>query len=188
MLAPAERRLLLDVLAPPEGYALDHALGTTYTLDLLALLRVPLAATALPWSGAQGEPVNNPFALLTALRRNAGKVSLYCHAGATKVPARHIPLLAFLEDAVHPVTPPKSGGVFHPKLWLLRFTPDVPEDGIRYRLNAVVVELVGDRAVLEFEDGSRREVSAPGEIQIAVGMSVRMIGTGDDAPIIAWGV
>jgi len=146
MLTPADRRLLLDVLAPPEGYALDHALGTTYTLDLLALLRVPLAATALPWSGAQGEPVNNPFALLTALRRNAGKVSLYCHAGATKVPARHIPLLAFLEDAVHPVTPPKSGGVFHPKLWLLRFRPDAPEDAVRYRLVVLSRNLTFDRS------------------------------------------
>ena len=146
MLAPADRRLLLDVLAPPEGYALDHALGTTYTLDLLALLRVPLAATALPWSGAQGEPVNNPFALLTALRRNASKVSLYCHAGATKVPARHIPLLAFLEDAVHPVTPPKTGGVFHPKLWLLRYIPDELDDPVRYRLVVLSRNLTFDRS------------------------------------------
>src|SRR5262249_34266361 len=34
MLAPADRRLLLDVLAPPGGYTLDHGVGTTYMLDL----------------------------------------------------------------------------------------------------------------------------------------------------------
>ena len=146
MLAPGDRRLLLDVLAPPDGFALDHALGTTYTLDLLALLRVPLAATALPWSGSDGRPVDNPFALLTALRRNAGKVSLYCHAGATKVPARHVPLLAFLEDAVLPVTPPRRGGVFHPKLWLLRFRPDSTEDPVRYRLVVLSRNLTFDRS------------------------------------------
>jgi hypothetical protein len=56
------------------------------------------------------------------------------------------------------------------------------------QVRAVVVELAGNRAVLELEDGSRREVAAPAEIQIAVGMAVRMIETGDDAPIIAWGV
>jgi hypothetical protein len=134
MLAPADRRLLFDVLAPPEGYALDHAVGTTYTLDLLALLRVPLAATALPWSGAGGGPIDNPFALLTALRRYAGRISLFCHAGATKVPARHIPLLAFLEGSVHPVTPPRAGGVFHPKCWLLRFAPEYDGEPVRYRL------------------------------------------------------
>lgn len=146
MLAPADRRLLLDVLAPPDGYRLDHALGTTYTLDLLALLRVPLAATTLPWAGREGEPVNNPFALLTALRRNAGKVSLYCHAGATKVPARHVSLLAFLEDAVHPVTPPRPGGVFHPKVWVLRFAPDDADEPVRYRLAVLSRNLTFDRS------------------------------------------
>jgi len=146
MLAPADRRLLLDVLAPPEGFGLDEAIGTTYTLDLLALLRVPLAATALPWADRQGGPVDNPFALLTALRRNASRISLYCHAGVTKVPARHVGLLTFLEDVVHPVTPPRRGGVFHPKLWLLRFTPQDPTDGVRYRLLVLSRNLTFDRS------------------------------------------
>jgi len=146
MLAPADRRLLLDVLAPPGGYGLDEAIGTTYTLDLLALLRVPLAATALPWADRRGGPVDNPFALLTALRRNASRISLYCHAGVTKVPARHVGLLTFLEDAVHPVTPPRRGGVFHPKLWLLRFSPEDPEDAVRYRLLVLSRNLTFDRS------------------------------------------
>ena len=146
MLAPVGRRLLLDVLAPPDGYSLDHGVGTTYTLDLLALLRVPLAATTLPWSGSGGGPVNNPFALLTALRRNAGRISLFCHAGATKVPANHIPLLAFLESSVHPVTPPTRGGVFHPKCWLLRFAPEHEDEPVRYRLLVLSRNLTFDRS------------------------------------------
>lgn len=147
MLNPSDRRLLLDVLTPPDGYELDHAIGTTYTLDLLALLRVPLAATTLPWTGSTGEPTTNPFALLAALRRNASKISLYCHAGATKVPHRHVPLLTFLEDAVHPVTPPKPGGVFHPKVWVLRFKPvNDDEDPVRYRLVVLSRNLTFDRS------------------------------------------
>lgn len=146
MLAPADRRLLLDVLAAPEGYTLDHGVGSTYALDLLALLRVPLAATALPWSGSGGGPVDNPFALLTALRRNAGRISLFCHAGATKVPANHIPLLAFLESSVHPVTPPTNGGVFHPKCWLLRFAPEYDDEPVRYRLLVLSRNLTFDRS------------------------------------------
>jgi hypothetical protein len=146
MLAPTDRRLLLDALAPPAGYVFDEAIGTTYTLDLLALLRVPLAATALPWSDRDGGPVDNPFALLSALRRNATRISLYCHAGATKVPARHVGLLSFLEDAVHQVTPPRPGGVFHPKMWLLRFTPKDPNDSIAYRLLVLSRNLTFDRS------------------------------------------
>ena len=145
MLAPTDRRLLLSVLAPPEGYTLDQAVGTTYTLDLLALLRVPLAATTLPWAGAQGEPIENPFALLTALRRNASKVSLFCHAGATKIPARHVGLLTFLEEVVHPVSPPRSG-VFHPKIWLLRFLAEDDEAPALHRLIVLSRNLTFDRS------------------------------------------
>lgn len=146
MLAPTDRKLLLDVLAPPVGYHLDEALGTTYTLDLLALLRVPLAATALPWADRSGGPVTNPFALLTALRRNASRVSLFCHAGATVLPRRHIPLLTYLEDAVIPVTAPRAGAVFHPKVWLLRFRPQDDDDPVTYRLLVLSRNLTFDRS------------------------------------------
>jgi hypothetical protein len=161
MLAPGDRRLLLDALAPPEGYHLYHAIGTTYTLDLLALLRVPLAATALPWARADGEAVDNPFALLTALRQNAGRVSLFCHAGAIRVPPRLQPLLTFLEGSVHSVTAP-GPGVFHPKCWLLRFSDD---DGTSLlRLVVLSRNLTFDRSwdialVLEGTVGGRRHVA-----------------------------
>lgn len=67
-------------------------------------------------------------------------------AGGTKVPARHVGLLAFLEDAVHPVTPPHRGGVFHPKLWLLRFAPQEPDDPVAYRLLVLSRNLTFDRS------------------------------------------
>lgn len=142
MLAPTDRRLLLDALAPPDGFELDHAIGTTYTLDLHALLRVPLAATILPWSGADGEPLANPYALLDALRRHARKISLFCQAGAIKVPPRHQPLLTFLEPCINQVVAPR-GGVFHPKVWVLRFGA---EDEVRYRLLVLSRNLTFDRS------------------------------------------
>ncbi len=45
MLDPEERLLLLDALRPPEDYRLSFAIGTTYSLDLLALLTAPLGFT-----------------------------------------------------------------------------------------------------------------------------------------------
>ncbi len=145
MLAATDRQLLLAALAPPAGYTLDQAVGTTYTLDLLALLRVPLAATTLPWAGAHGEPIENPFALLAALRRNASRISLFCHAGATKIPAGHVRLLTFLEEAVHPVSPPRSG-VFHPKIWLLRFLAEDDGAPVQHRLLVLSRNLTFDRS------------------------------------------
>lgn len=135
--------MLLDALAPPEGYELDQAVGTTFTLDLVALLRVPLAATTLPWSEGDGEPVSNPFALLAALRRHADRISLFCHAGAIKVPAGLQPLFTLLEGCVNQVVAPR-GGFFHPKLWLMRFK-EREGAAVAYRLIVLSRNLTFDR-------------------------------------------
>ena len=146
-LVPADRRLLYGVLAPPEDHRLDQAIGTTYTLDLLALLRVPLAATTLAWENADGGPVVNPFAMLAALRENAHRISLYCHAGMTKVPDGQLGLITFLEDCVHPVSPPHADGVFHPKIWLLRYCHEWDDSApVRYRLVVLSRNLTFDRS------------------------------------------
>lgn len=74
MLAPTERSLLLDHFRPPDGYRFDSALGTTYSLDVVALMMVPLAFTFLDIETAAGDPVDDamaPRALLEALRRYA---------------------------------------------------------------------------------------------------------------------
>ena len=41
MLSPYERTALFDALRPPPGYVLDQAVGTSFTLDLEALLTGP---------------------------------------------------------------------------------------------------------------------------------------------------
>lgn len=43
MLDPYDRRHLMEILRPPEGYSLDFAIGTTFSLDLLALMTAPLS-------------------------------------------------------------------------------------------------------------------------------------------------
>ena len=43
VLEPDGRALLLDALRPPPGHSLDHAVATTFTLDLETALTVPLA-------------------------------------------------------------------------------------------------------------------------------------------------
>ena len=37
MLNPRDRRALLEALRPEAGYTFDRAIGTTFSLDLLAL-------------------------------------------------------------------------------------------------------------------------------------------------------
>ncbi len=121
MLGTRERTLLLESLRPPAGYRLRRAVGTSYRLDLIALLTAPLAFTFFDAHDEDGVPVTDPVALLEALRRHAEKVTLFCQAGAIAVPKPAQTLLAWLEGSVVTVRPPRAGGIFHPKLWILAF-------------------------------------------------------------------
>ena len=121
MLRTRERALLLESLRPPAGYRLRRAVGTSYTLDLIALLTAPLAFTFFDAHDEDGAPVADPVALLEALRRHAENVTLFCQAGAIGVPRPEQTLLAYLEGSVIEVQPPREEGIFHPKIWMLAF-------------------------------------------------------------------
>ena len=43
MLDPQDRVLFTEALRPPEGHELSWAIGTSYTLDLVAAMAAPLA-------------------------------------------------------------------------------------------------------------------------------------------------
>ena len=124
MLGTRDRTLLLESLRPPAGYRLRHAVGTSFTLDLIALLTAPLAFTFFDAHDDDGAPVTDPVALLEALRRHARKVTLFCQAGAIAVPAPGQTLLTYLEGSVIEVQAPRKGGIFHPKVWMLAFESD----------------------------------------------------------------
>ncbi len=143
MLSPTSRRLLLDGLRPPAGYQLDRAVGTSYSLDLLALLTAPLAFTFFDWEDEEGRPTADPLALLQAVRRNAERIHLFCQAGQAKVPRPGQTLLAYLEGSVFEVEAPR-GGVFHPKVWVLRFVSAT--EPVRYRLLCMSRNLTFDRS------------------------------------------
>ena len=124
MLGTRERTLLLEILRPPAGYRLRRAVGTSYTLDLIALLTAPLAFTFFDAHDEEGAPMADPVALLEALRRHAQKITLFCQAGAIAVPRPEQTLLAYLEGSVIEVQPHQPEGIFHPKVWVLAFEKD----------------------------------------------------------------
>ncbi|HEV3313041.1 MAG TPA: phospholipase D family protein, partial [Chloroflexota bacterium] len=120
-------RLLLDALRPPVGYELDRAVGTTYTLDLISLLAAPLGFAMLDRQSPDGRVLADPMALLEAARRYADRIDIFCQKGEIGVPAGHRPLLAYLESSVHEVEPPHPNGIFHPKVWAMRYRRTVGE-------------------------------------------------------------
>ena len=87
MLNPNNDRLDYgQILAPPAGYYLDFAVGTTYSLDLDALVGACLALGLS--EETDSELMNNPVCLLEALRSTGDKVALFCEGGQIAIHAK----------------------------------------------------------------------------------------------------
>lgn len=139
MLEPDHRRLLVDALRPPDGFRLDYAVATTFTLDLNSALMIPLAL-----AGAAAAAVTDPISIMESLRSAADRLDLFCQAGALVLPVRASDLVALLEPVVHEVRRPRPGYLFHPKVWALRYID--PSDAEAYRVLVLSRNLTGDRS------------------------------------------
>ncbi len=136
-----------EMLAPPGGYRLDFAVGTTYSLDLDALIGATLAL------GLSEEMdsilMNNPVCLLEALRSTGDKVALFCESGQIHLPGNVNYLYILLEKMVFSVKTRKNRGdrryaSFHPKFWLIRYINDRKEKS--YRVIVLSRNLTFDRS------------------------------------------
>ena len=139
MLAPDDRVLLLDALRPPPGHTLDHAVATTFTLDLSTALTVPLA-----FVGFRLDDQPDPIEVMEALRRMSERLDIFCQAGAINAGQWPSDLLALLENVIHDVRRPRPGHIFHPKFWVLRFRDQSDEPF--FRLLVLSRNLTADRS------------------------------------------
>jgi len=116
VLDPSAREALTEQLRPPAGYRLKHAVGTTFTLDMLSALAVPLSFVR-----GSGDDPSNAVAVLNAVRKVSDRIDIFCQAGLIRAPHQANDLLAVLEPIIHQVLPPRLGTLFHPKIWILEF-------------------------------------------------------------------
>ncbi|MFW7414108.1 phospholipase D family protein [Demequina sp. SO4-18] len=123
-LTPETRVLLTDALRPPAGMGVDVAVGTTYSMDLTALLLAPLSFALEDRLAGSDLDVADPVRLLEAVRRYAGRTTVFCQAGGIHVPPNYRSIMIFVEDSVREVVAPHDGAIFHPKVWVLRFADE----------------------------------------------------------------
>lgn len=142
MLAPNSRELLLDSLRPDPGYRLDRAVGTTYSLDLDALLFAPLAFALFDVDAGHADP--DPIALLATISEYAKKMAIYTDGAGICVPPQGRPLMQMMEDTIRPVHQPD--GAFHPKVWVLRFASSDGAGEHRHRALVLSRNLTFDRS------------------------------------------
>lgn len=148
MLNPNQNRLDYGkILAPPAGYELDFAVGTTYSLDLDALVGICIALGLA--ADTDSEIMKNPICLLEALRSTGDKVALFCEGGQIHLPGNVTPLYVLLEKMVFQVATKAKKGItnypsFHPKFWLIRYVNEEKE--VRFRVVVLSRNLTFDRS------------------------------------------
>lgn len=142
VLEPRDRQLMFEAFQPPVGYRFDQGMGTTYSMDLLALMMAPVAFTFFDLRQGEDGPAHSSLEVLEGLRRHADRLTLFCEAGRIAIPKGRYPQLAFVEDSVVQCPPPEKGA-FHPKLWVLRFLGEGPT---RYRVLCLSRNLMFCRA------------------------------------------
>lgn len=108
-----------ELLRPDVGYTLDFAVGTTYSLDLEALLGVPVSLGLL--EDADAEQMRSPLYVLEAIRTSSDKIAIFCNAGGIKLPDKIQSVYSLLEESVFQVKLSKNSN-FHPKLWVLKYS------------------------------------------------------------------
>lgn len=108
-----------EQLIPPSGYELAKAIGTTYSLDLEALMVLPVALFYA--QTLDGDPDELRYDMLDAITKAAEKITVYCQKGQIKVPLKYHHLMAFWENGIEAITMTDHVRSFHPKVWIIRY-------------------------------------------------------------------
>lgn len=157
------RSALVDygsLLAPPVGYSVDFALGTTYSLDLHALVCSCLSlGLSVDVDSALAE---DDLYLFSSLSEMKGKLAVFCEKGRIQGATDYSRLYCMIEEAIIEVDLGADGRTypsFHPKTWVIRFVPDDGSEPVRYRVCVLSRNLTFDSSwdVAGCFDGEYRE-------------------------------
>jgi len=148
-----------EIVSPPEGYELTKAVGTTYSLDLFALLAMPVAMFYA--NSLDGDFTINRYDVLEAIRQSKDRIDIFCQKGKIKVQKAYNNLLTFMEDCVEEIETPIKDSSFHPKIWVMRFER---KDEVVYRMVVLSRNLTFDRSWdVAFHSEGRMGIALNGE-------------------------
>ncbi|WP_139140353.1 phospholipase D-like domain-containing protein [Variovorax boronicumulans] len=130
-----------EVLLPPDGYRLESALGTAYSLDAETLVTIPLFAAGL---GAEDLQKSVGIAKVYDLGARLTLLVQGDRIGISRRWATSRPLLKLVGDAVVPCS--IKDGSFHPKLLVLVFDPIEKTDKRLFRIVVATRNLTTDNS------------------------------------------
>lgn len=107
-----------DIDHPGEDWRLEFAVGLTYSLDLGALLGVPISLGLMDEMDTSLR--DNPYYVLEAIRKSSDKIAIFCNAGGISLPQSIRSIYTLLENSVFEVKLPNKQN-FHPKMWFIKY-------------------------------------------------------------------
>lgn len=132
MLDAKNDRLFYDeLLKAPEGFVFSHAVTTSYSLDLDAILLIPVALYFS--SDLDFHPSQTRDDVLEALSKCSKQISIFCQRGKIKVPQPYNKLMAFWEKGIYQIQMPSFNQSFHPKIWIIRYQHRSLKSKVYYR-------------------------------------------------------
>lgn len=140
MLDPTNRTLYSTLLKPPAGYSLDRAVSTSYSMDPMMALMVPLQLAFFDMD----KEIHDILTVYEAIRRVSSKLDIFIDKGMISNPSGTQSLYVLLEPILHEVRAPR-GGAFHPKCWLLRYINDATDE-YSYRFVVLSRNLTFDKS------------------------------------------
>lgn len=108
-----------DAVRPPPGYVLDAGVGTTFSLDFEAFTAIVLAFVGADLEDAKLDAAS----VLTAVARLRDRLKVFVNAGGFHPPKLPNRLFALYDRITRDVD--FEGSAFHPKVWVLKFAPQV---------------------------------------------------------------
>ena len=114
--------LVFNQMLCSEGYKVDYAVGTTYSLDLTSFMSLPFS---LGFIEDPDEAMLSSIAyLFTALRMCSNKLAVFCNFSNIKVPDGHKKIFySLIEKSIFPINAAKKPTDlvnFHPKVWVIQ--------------------------------------------------------------------
>lgn len=140
--------LVFNQMLCSEGYKVDYAVGTTYSLDLSTFMSLPFS---LGFIEDPDEAMRSSVAyLFTALRVCSSKLAVFCNFSDIKVPEGHKKIFYSLVEgsifSVNPARKPQELINFHPKVWVIQES-EINGDSSRIKVIVMSRNLTGDNSL-----------------------------------------
>jgi hypothetical protein len=131
-----------ELLHPPFDFRLDRAVATSYSVNLQALLSIPVAL--IYRQTMEGDFTASPAKMLESIKQISRRVTVYHQEGQLHVPHSFNRLYAYLEPCLSPIRLSSAYHIFHPKVWVLRYVNDSSGE-VRFRVIILSRNLTFDR-------------------------------------------